>query len=766
VVHDNPGMGIEVTGSGSPEIANCEVADNREYGVLVGRGAAPVIRDCTVSGNAKDGVLVAWKGTSATLSGTICADNGGNGLTFRPQTSGSAEDNTCRGNGGHGIAVFSSDRSVDLAGNRVESNGDTGFAVRHVTRPQGASNVTAGNRLIGENEVVWLFRTGQFGALEHLQRDLLTSERRTPDGEWQLKQFHEHLLAHFEEWSERRVRSFLETLDRWQAASPDSPLPLLIRASAEVERGWHARGGGWAHEVTEEGWEGFDKHLDEAWTLLDKAEALGNTDPELYTLRVRIAYGQGRGNEVERQAVTQGAALKPLYYPLYRQRLIGLLPRWGGVSHAERGLMLEMAPFWAGPRYAEEHVPKDVAKFTADVANAYGEELYGVNAIYLLLILGQDEFLKLHFNWPRIQRSFDLLLARFPGSGKLRAEMCRLACAYRDRDRAARLFAAMGEDAHWRPFGLKRHMERFRAWATGEAGYPRYDSRLRDAIRAGRPARVTELLAAGVDPNAVGGAGTEPLRTAALEGDLQSTRALLRAGADPDLAGSGGWTALHYAANDGHGRIVAELVTHGADVSATLSEQGWTALHMAVKHDDPDMIRTLLNAGADPNACTESGMSALTLAARLHASLLPVLLEAGADPNHVTEYGVTPLTMAIYAKKDDAIRVLVSAGADPNYRGEDGRTALLVAAEQGLLPGVKALLAHDRTDPAALNAEGEDALMIAARRGKLEVVQYLADEAAFPLDRSNAAGQSALDLAAAEGHDEVAEYLRSATDAD
>ena len=77
-------------------------------------------------------------------------------------------------------------------------------------------------------------------------------------------------------WTLRNNGSFGDEkiLERLEKTSVDEWLKLLWRISTEKRAAWKARGGGFANEVTDEGWEGFDKHGDASREAYKRAAEL------------------------------------------------------------------------------------------------------------------------------------------------------------------------------------------------------------------------------------------------------------------------------------------------------------------------------------------------------------------------------------------------------------------------------------------------------------------------------------------------------------
>ena len=104
-------------------------------------------------------------------------------------------------------------------------------------------------------------------------------------------------------------------------------------------------------------------------------------------------------------------------------------------------------------------------------------------------------------------------------------------------------------------------------------------------------------------------------------------------------------------------------------------------------------VAALLDAGADPNARTETGGTALHVAAMVSSTpaVVTALLNAGADPNARNELGATPLHFAARSSKTPAVvSALLDAGVDPDARDQYGDTPWDVLPENSPLRGTDA----------------------------------------------------------------------------
>ncbi len=283
----------------------------------------------------------------------------------------------------------------------------------------------------------------------------------------------------------------------------------------------------------------------------------------------------------------------------------------------------------------------------------------------------------------------------------------------------------------------------------------------------------------------------ESVAEAARRGDIPAVKQLLESGADVNVATADGMTSLHWAAQNGRVDLAKMLLFAGANVRATTRLGGYTPLLMAASNGDAAMIRTLVDGGANPAGANSNGTTPLMLAAASgHADAVALLIERGADVNaKENARGETALMFAAANGRVDALRALTTHGADvkattrvldvsafskemadaagppaprltstpaapragragrgANQRGgvdrrylynelvstEGGMTALLLAARQGELESVKALLdsGADVNQPGA--GDHTTPLLIAVINGRFDLAQFLLAHGADP----------------------------------
>jgi ankyrin repeat protein len=134
--------------------------------------------------------------------------------------------------------------------------------------------------------------------------------------------------------------------------------------------------------------------------------------------------------------------------------------------------------------------------------------------------------------------------------------------------------------------------------------------------------------------------------------------------------------------------ILALLLKHNANIEAT-DENGLTPLMYACYVPNPDILELLLASGANVNG--NGSVSPLMIAAKLgNAELVGKLIDRRADPKLTTQSGATALMVA--ADDYTIVNSLIKAGGAVNAVDRVGWTALHHAVAEGQLKKIKALL--------------------------------------------------------------------------
>jgi ankyrin repeat protein len=188
---------------------------------------------------------------------------------------------------------------------------------------------------------------------------------------------------------------------------------------------------------------------------------------------------------------------------------------------------------------------------------------------------------------------------------------------------------------------------------------------------------------------------------AAKTGDLARARELLTKGAAADASDRRGLTPLIWASASGHLELVRQLLESGASVDRPATD-GTTALMLASANGFTEIVRTLLARGANVAATRGSGADARQLAlGRGHADVAALLEQARTLGNR--------LLQAATEGHDMVVRQLLASGAPVNMTDDRGTTALMIAARNGDLGMLQALLSRG-ADGSARDSQGRTVL--------------------------------------------------------
>jgi hypothetical protein len=190
-------------------------------------------------------------------------------------------------------------------------------------------------------------------------------------------------------------------------------------------------------------------------------------------------------------------------------------------------------------------------------------------------------------------------------------------------------------------------------------------TQLLQSAKTGDLSRVRDLLSRGVAVDAADRRGMTPLMWAAAGGHTEVVRQLLDGGAAVDRRAADGTTALMLAAANGFTDIVRALVLDGADVTA--AKGGVRARQMALERGHPEVVTLLEQAEG-------LGQRLLQAASEGHDTLVRQVLALGAPVNVTDERGATALMMAARNGDLGILQALLSRGADGSIRDMQGRT--------------------------------------------------------------------------------------------
>jgi uncharacterized protein len=189
---------------------------------------------------------------------------------------------------------------------------------------------------------------------------------------------------------------------------------------------------------------------------------------------------------------------------------------------------------------------------------------------------------------------------------------------------------------------------------------------------------------------------------------------------------------------------------------------GETTLMQCVRRGHAQSVRAFAQHGKLLNAQNQNGMTASMLAATSgRLDTLIALIDAKPDLTLRNDQGDTAAMIGQKSGNSAIASIVLQAATQAS---ETGDTPLMLCVSQGHTAAVQALIQHSTMDINAQNSSGMSALMVAAENGHLKALSALVDGGA-DINLQCAGGYSALMLAAQAGHvDALAVLIRAKAD--
>ncbi|OGV59416.1 MAG: hypothetical protein A2X45_22340 [Lentisphaerae bacterium GWF2_50_93] len=299
-------------------------------------------------------------------------------------------------------------------------------------------------------ETSGLFNSGDYKKLEELASQLRGNQERWPDGFWKLESFYKGLRSSYTVKNKKSDDDWLDIkmkLDDWISAYPNSITPRVVLGYFMVDFAWHARGGGWANTVTEEGWNKFRDRLAEGKTALNEARTDIKTDcPGWHDAMLVIALGQGWDRKEYDKFFDNAVSIYPTYYSLYFKKAYHLQRKWYGRTDNE----------WVA--IAENAVEK--------TSKDEGDTMYARICWNEITMKGYDSvFEDDSFSWEKMRKGFLDIEKKYPRSSWNLNNFCLFACVAKDRDTARELFKRIGDDPNIKTWTSKDTFNNWKKWA-------------------------------------------------------------------------------------------------------------------------------------------------------------------------------------------------------------------------------------------------------------------------------------------------------------
>jgi parallel beta-helix repeat protein len=469
------GDGIAIYGINQSEISECNVvqnalngiivldnqsrpiirknfcSSNRGNGILFGGGAGGEAEDNIFSRNKNNGISVVQSLTSPKVTRNDCLENENSGIWIGYGARGEYKENKCISNGLHGISVTDAISTPLVQNNRCTENKGCGIYYIGFATDSVWPNIVKNNGQIDSLTLRQQLQTKKFDELEETADKLRTEKNMFSTGTVQLDYFYSTLSYVSPQQGQLNADKTVEVVNDWIIAKPDSVTPRIVLASIYANLAWQARGGGWGHDVSEDAGKVFSEQLKKAWEVLGEAEKLKQHDPELYRIFMKVGMGLSKSEWVMNKLFEKGIAIDKGYYPLYNQRSLSLMPRWGGKNGQLRAFAQRAAQLNKGEA---------------------GEIIYARLVAHLLpnfLSTGGESFDDIGFSCELARKGHENILKKYPKATFYLNSYCLLSCFCRDKDMAKTLFDRIGDNWDRDIWRKDVHFNSYRNWAYGRA---------------------------------------------------------------------------------------------------------------------------------------------------------------------------------------------------------------------------------------------------------------------------------------------------------
>lgn len=175
------------------------------------------------------------------------------------------------------------------------------------------------------SEIKQLVVESDFTELERLVQEARKEKYRYKTSEWVLHDIYNSIpysLSNFE--------NIYEFLYAWKNANPETNVPDIIESRAFLARAWQIRGNAKLRDLSESEHSGFKEYLGKSWDSISIAEKKGPIDPEICTVKTKLAYLLYADKKKARRYFDDCVELEPGYHEVYIEMINYLQPKWFG----------------------------------------------------------------------------------------------------------------------------------------------------------------------------------------------------------------------------------------------------------------------------------------------------------------------------------------------------------------------------------------------------------------------------------------------------
>lgn len=263
-----------------------------------------------------------------------------------------------------------------------------------------------------------LLQAGEFEKLDAVTEKYRDSKELFPNGSWKTTRLYSYLARPSDVRSDLQWNAHIKQCEEWREARPNSTAAAIVLARAWRNYAWQARGEGYASSITIADGQKFSERLQKCAEVLNASEWTAEKDPEWFKLAVSMQKEFGGNGEKVRELCKKSLELHPTFPETVVTAATFFYPRW----HGKPGEL--------------EAFAEQVVEWTQKTS---GKMFYAWIAFDAQNLHGYHVVQALHFSWDTIKQGFEDWQSRFPSDRRLQV-YCRMACVYRDRATAARLF--------------------------------------------------------------------------------------------------------------------------------------------------------------------------------------------------------------------------------------------------------------------------------------------------------------------------------------
>lgn len=288
-----------------------------------------------------------------------------------------------------------------------------------------------------------LYDQSNFEQLETRANEARTGKTKFENGTWKLTSFYDALDCQ-RDAPEATWQHQEKTYQDWEKQFPNSITARVAYADFLTQYAWHARGTGYANEVTPEAWKLYGDRMTAAKTLLEQSKSLEPKCPVWWEVMMKVAQGQSWKIEEFAKLYDEAKTFEPTYFRYDFAQAKFLMPTWYGK-----------------PGDWEAAALKDIDRPSGLGLEGYARVISEMRGYY------DDIFTETKASWKKTNQGFEVLHTKYPSSAEILNAWCRLACVAGDKPTAKKLFAMIGNKTILYCWGNERkRFDQMKNWAN------------------------------------------------------------------------------------------------------------------------------------------------------------------------------------------------------------------------------------------------------------------------------------------------------------